>query len=430
MTPEKLQKIWLEAANDSDDLVVRKGFRDWMIQESWLDSVYDNAINGIKDRMQACPEFFAMHDYQWAIERDSYFFSNEAYLQLTLLDLLIPFWLSVPKEKQPSPIFKNLCIKQTVQYGCYSAIPRCLLYKELNIILVPIGWNDNVQSAVKGLLGSLSGRFSLPVFGQQSGPIPELDSYAEKAASHWHPIIAKAVGDEHGCKQVFIPALANQCMANISALTTQAPWLTGTDKMNDLTAYANIVDVYAIGHELGHHLSKEFLELDGDSEADMDLFAYLLTWNAPQAYHPFLKIESPAEHLCLLSGLLFHMMMLICRYTEIHVEKAITGDNLSDQEAKARFQQWADVTKKRCNYINMPPALQGRLHLFQGEVENYTKAYDQYLLGLVPKVVDDCYECFQTLKKSEKNYDDMEKLEAEFLKALKKKSGKNNKKDS
>lgn len=354
LNPSTIAKIWHNAAYDHDLNLVIPSAQQYLSSSSWSDNTFEKLKTGLDLRLQSAPEFFSRYDYSWVLLRESYSFISEPLYQLTVLDSILGNWVDVPESKRLLPVYNNICARATNIWGLRGSTPRSIpIFQDISFITVPFGWDNLSWLSIGGMLSYIGfdedGKSSLLEITeldcieiQKNGPA--------RSERYWRSIGAKTIAGELPCSDLLVPALIESFIKEIHALSGAFIYMAPSAKLTTTLACNQLALIFAIAHEVGHHLSAIHKNTgDGEvSELIADELAFNGLWNSPAVFTPFSNLKSNEDILCILSGYLFFLTYATHLHSIISIEETLYKTSKIKENGislwRARFNQWKNFS--------------------------------------------------------------------------------------
>lgn len=406
------KSIWYDISYDYDDNIAIPATREVLASASWSDATFSKLRCGLERRFNEVPIFFEKHDYTWVLSRDSYDFIGEPLHQMIALDVLLGVWSDISEEDKISPLFSRICTRTSNIWGLGNTTPRALheKIKDMRFIIIPFGWDDLNWFIINGFFHFIGKEehCALDTLNYSNIDIVDVRKYGPlRAERFWQSILAKAIVGQFKCPDVLAAGFNAALIEDVKALSKGLVHMTSTQFPHHVVQYSHIALMYAIAHEVGHHLSpllKSYPLLILESVSDelkADLLAFMGLWNRNIVFKEYTNLNSGVSLLCFLSGQLFMLVLGAVTYCGSFLDK---NCQLKMNLWKDRYQQWFSLVKKIIDSLLADNQKNSRFSILSYNellCVEYINSFFCYCENLYPTILEESHHVFKKILQEE-----------------------------
>lgn len=335
------------------------------------------------------PEFAREVDYSWVLDTDAalYHPPAEALYQLHVLHAAATLWNACELQHRNNALFSNLMARYSRLWGSVgNTSPKARRENEVSFIVVPFGWDELLHASLHGLQSMAPSLFPADcVVPAVSLPV---SVNAEAAVPSWNSLLARALASELGCHDVLTPGCIEKITTEVPQLTSAVGMPRDVDSIDPQTARCALAMLFAIAHEVGHHLGAAFPLLPGeDEEKRADRLAANVVWDCPGVMRGLHTTSDAEDSLGVMAGALFFCALQVGTVAERSARRHVSGERASRSTIDGRMDAWLKLVEILVqSNPQLRPALEGALALFAVSNE-YCEALDRYADSVLPHCV-------------------------------------------
>ena len=214
------------------------------------------------------PQFFELHNYEWAFDKTMYNSTLELVYQVRALDAAIGLWKHTDRCYNNN--LMNIVVRTTYLPSFSCSTPLFNKYEDINFIIIHLGWTEFLHwffsgfSAYIGLIsdGTLNNKKTL-----ESIIKSDCKENLHNAKRHWISIIANIVASQSCCHEILIVSARTAICKEIDEFNDGI--ININDSVNEKLSrdFEYLALEMSICHEVGHLFAGDSL-LPEDKNAD------------------------------------------------------------------------------------------------------------------------------------------------------------------
>lgn len=407
LKPIQIVEFWHQAAYDHDLLSTIPEVNEFFRTQLWDEVAFQNILTGFRKREDEQREFLDCCGYEWVTDRAAYDSATETTYQYHAMGVISGVWWDSSPEMRKADCFRNICVRLTKRWGSlWDISPRAIpagAGLPIKLILMPSGWPNFSSWVIEAFADACPWAFQSSMAELSQKPVED-EPYplaGQETLDQWASLAIACLVSNLDCPESLVSGAQLMFAEKVPQFTTARKYVNSHEVLNRRLSYCQATDLFAIAHEVGHHLmDAAFPDWDCDEEEKADLLAYRGLWNYPTSIAAVATSSDELEELTVLAGGLFSSVVHLGIAADQVVQAALAPCGAEEHRVAdtSRMEAWQRVTEQIVNQrVELNDSWTG-IQQFLLAFECYEKQFLDYLGRIVPEVIDQTREALDEYK--------------------------------
>lgn len=419
LKPKQIVELWHQAAYDYDLLSTIAEVNEVFKTQLWDEDAFQNILTGFRKREDEHREFLDCCGYDWVTNRDAYDSATETTYQYHAMGVISGVWWDSSPEMRRADCFRNICVRLTKRWGSLQDIsPRAIPASAglpIKLILIPSGWPNFSSWVIEAFADACPWAFQCSMSELSQKPVEDkpYPIVGQETLDQWVSLAIACLVSNLDCPESLVSGAQFMLAEKITQFVTARKYVKNHGVLNRRLSCCQATDLFAIAHEVGHHLMDAASpSWDGDEEKKADLLAYRGLWNYPTSIAAVTTRSDEHEELTILAGGLFSSVVHLGIAADQVVRAVVAPHGAEDPRVAdtSRMDAWQLASEQ---IVNQYPELNDSwigIQQFLLAFECYKKQFLDYLSTIIPEVIDQTREALAEYVASNPGARDREKL--------------------